>query len=68
MSMTRCGTVMFMAPEILGTVKGARVLPFVTDIYSFAITACFMMVKAIPDMFDIHSKSIEFPDVYSKDL
>ena len=59
---------MFAAPEILGTVKGARVMPYVTDIYSFALTACWMMLREIPDMLDIHGKTIEFPDVYSKDL
>ena len=66
--MTRCGTMMFAAPEIVGFVKGARVMPYVTDIYSFALTACWMMIKRIPDTFEIYSKSIEFPDEYSKDL
>ena len=59
---------MFMAPEVLRPVKDFRVLPYVTDIYSFALTACFMILKTIPDMVDIHTKSIEFPDVYSTDL
>ena len=66
--MTKCGTMMFAAPEILGKVKGARVMPYVTDIYSFALTACWMMLKEVPDTLEIHEKTIEFPDEYSKDL
>ncbi len=68
LTMTKCGTMMFCAPEILGTVKGAKPMPFKTDIYSLAMTACWMMTKGIPDMFDIHSKTIEFPDCYSQEL
>lgn len=43
-------------------------MPFVTDIYSFALTACFMMLKEIPDTYEIYSKSLEFPSEYSQDL
>ncbi len=53
-SMTKCGTMKFAAPEILGTVRGASVLPFRPDIYSLALTGCWMMLKDIPDMLDIH--------------
>lgn len=66
--MTKCGTMMFCAPEILGTVRGARVMPYKTDIYSFAMTACWLMLLGIPDVVDIIDKSIEFPDSYSKEL
>ena len=52
-SMSKCGTPMFTAPEVMGYVK-SRVLPFVTDIYSFGMTACWMAMQGIPDLFEIN--------------
>ncbi len=59
-SMTKCGTMYFEAPEILGKVRGASVFPFKTDIYSLALTASWMMLKEIPDVYDIYTKSVPF--------
>ena len=67
-TMTFCGTMMFCAPEILGTVRGAKPLPFKTDIYSLGLTACFMMIQRVPGMDEIYLKKIEFPEEYSKEL
>ncbi len=68
LSMTKCGTMKFSAPEILGTVRGASVLPFKADIYSLALTASWMMLKDLPDMYDIYQKCIPFKDSYSAEL
>lgn len=65
---TRCGTVMFAAPEVMGSARGARVLPFASDIYSLGLIACWMMIKGMPDVLEIYSHEIEFPDVYSREL
>ncbi len=67
-TMTMCGTMMFAAPEILGVIAGAKPLPFITDIYSFAATICFMALKQIPDSLDIYKKTIEFPAEYSQEF
>ncbi len=66
--MTKCDAMMFSAPEILGKVKGATAMPFKTDIYSLAMTACWMMIKGIPNTVEIDGKSIQFPDCYSQEL
>ena len=52
-SMSKCGTPMFTAPEVLGIVKG-RIMPSVTDIYSLGMTACWMVTLETPDIFEIH--------------
>lgn len=67
-TMTFCGTMMFCAPEVFGTMSGAKPLPFKTDIYSLGLTACFMMIKGVPSTEEIYKKSIEFPEEYSKEL
>ncbi len=58
----------FAPPEIAGTVNGATVLPFKTDIYSFGLTVSWMMLKNVPDTYDLYQKSIPFKDCYSKEL
>ena len=63
-SISKCGTPIFTAPEVLGVIKG-RILPFVTDIYSLGMTACWMVNLETPDIFEIHEKKIKFPDQYS---
>jgi len=42
-SMSGVGTPVFMAPEIVGKVKGATPKPFKTDIYSLGLTLYYMM-------------------------
>ena len=41
--MTVCGTFMFMAPEILGKVAGAKPVPFKGDVYAMGQIAYYMM-------------------------
>lgn len=67
-SMTVCGTLMFMAPELLKLVRGAKPERFKPDIYSFAATAIWMILKIIPDTEDIIDRTIVFPSEYSQDL
>ena len=50
--MSTCGTMKFAAPEVVGYVEG-RVLPFITDIYSLALTAYWMLTKTTPTIFRI---------------
>ena len=66
-SMSCCGTAMFSAPEVFGFIEG-RVLPFVTDIYSLGITACWMVTRSAPTYNQITNKKIVFPDQFSKEL
>ena len=54
-SMSTCGTMKFAAPEVAGYVEG-RVLPFITDIYSLALTAYWMLTKTTPVIFRIKKK------------
>lgn len=65
---TACGTPMFMAPELLCLVKGFKPERFKPDIYSFAATAIWMILKGVPDTEDIIYKEIKFPEEYSQDL
>ena len=55
-SMSKCGTTMFAAPEVLGFGKG-RVMPFITDIYSLGLTACWMVTLGTSDLFLFDQKS-----------
>lgn len=52
-TMTICGMPKFMAPECLQFIRGVKPEPFKTDIYSLAATACWMVLKNIPDVEDI---------------
>lgn len=65
---TNVGTPMFMAPELLCLVKGFKAERFKPDIYSFAATAVWMVLKEVPDVEDIIYKAIKFPEEYSLDL
>lgn len=67
-TMTQCGTAMFCAPEAEITVRESISLPFRTDIYSFGLTACWMMMKMVPLILEIYKKDIKFPDEYSQEL
>ncbi len=45
-----CGTRRFGAPEVMGTVRNAKPDIFKTDIWSLGMTACYMMLKNVPDL------------------
>ncbi len=64
-SISAAGTVMFSAPEVMGRVKGAKIAPFKADIFSLGLTACFMMNREVPDVFEIFQKDIPFHEQYS---
>jgi len=67
-SMTGVGTPVFMAPEILGKIRGVAPKPFKTDIYSLGMTVYYMMTMQYADMVEIHQKTLPFPKEYSQEL
>ncbi len=44
----------FGAPEIFGKVRGAKIMPFLPNIYSLGLITGWMMIKEIPDILDIY--------------
>ncbi len=67
-SISSAGTPMYAAPELLGTVRGAKILPYKPDIYSLGLTTCYLMLGDLPDTLDIYRKAIPFDKGYSDDL
>ena len=67
-TMSGYGTLGFMAPEISGTVRGAKPQPFKTDIYSLGLTFYYMMTMQFVDSEDLFRKTIPFPEGYSQCL
>ena len=59
--MSKKYTPMFTSPEILGLVRGGKILPFKIDVYSLGLTACWMVTKSTPFFDDIKGKIIDFP-------
>ncbi len=67
-SISSAGTPMYAAPELLGKVRGGKIMPFKPDIYSLGLTTCFLMSGELPDAIEIHKKEIPFKAIYSEDL
>ena len=53
-TMTGVGTPAFMAPEILGRIRGVSPKPFKTDIYSLGLTVYYLMTMQYADMVEIY--------------
>ncbi len=62
------GTAGFAAPEITSNVPNAEKSPYASDVYSLGITVAYMMTKLVPSQVEIHEKSIQFSNDYSKNL
>lgn len=66
--MSNVGTKGWRAPEQNGTVGGASILPFKTDIYIFGIIGYWLATTKSFDTIDVYFKKLDFEALNKKKI